>query len=133
VDAGLGDIRGEQGGTAAQKYSASEAAALLRELAAAGSVDVLAAPRISTLDGRQAQITTGGAGGLATSFDIIPQIDAATDGAAVEMTLVVSQAPSEPSASSPTVMPLPAFADPPPPGEGGGSVVPVAPGLGEGQ
>lgn len=128
--AGLGDLRGDEGGAAVQRsMSAAEAEALLRQLAATGEVALLAAPRVSTLDGRQAQITTGSEDGMTTSFNVnvIPKIEAGDDGAAVEMNLFVTETPSSSSDLAPTVAPLPVFTSPPSEAAIGNVVTPETP------
>lgn len=109
---GLGDVA--SGGTSAtpEVLTPEAAAALVRRLAETGDVDVLAAPRVTTLDGRQAQIASGVGGGLATAIDILPSIDTSADGATVEMTLFVTQTPMETPPSAPVTMPLPMFTNP---------------------
>ncbi|MHB1309180.1 MAG: RNA polymerase sigma factor [Limisphaerales bacterium] len=134
AEAGLGDLRGDEGGAAVHRsMGAAAAEALLRQLAATGEVDLLAAPRVSALDGRQAQITTGSGDGMTTSIDVIPKMDGGDDGAGVEMTLFVTQTPSQPSGLAPAVMPLPFFTPAPSQGEGGGVVLPGLPEPGEPQ
>jgi hypothetical protein len=92
--------------------SAEAASALLRKLVETGGVDVLSAPRVTTLDGRQAQIVVGAAGGTATAIDILPTVEASAEGATVEMTLFVTHTPVEAPASGPVILPLPVLPDP---------------------
>ena len=115
AEAGFGDLLSHAGGIAAQQsYGADEATALLQQLESTSGVDLLFAPRVATLDGRQAQITTGGPEGTAISLNVIPRIELSDDGAAVEMNLfVATETSSTPAGFAPAVAPLPVFTSPP--------------------
>ncbi|MBK9138090.1 MAG: sigma-70 family RNA polymerase sigma factor [Verrucomicrobia bacterium] len=108
----LGGLAGGGSWVTSEPMSNEAAAALVQKLAQSGEVDVLAAPGVSTLDGRQAQIASGVGGGMATAVDILPRIQPSADGTTVEMTLTVTQTPMEPPVSGPQTMPLPAFPSP---------------------
>ncbi len=115
AEAGLGDFLSHAGSIAAQhSFGADEAAALLQQLESTSAVDLLIAPRVSTLDGRQAQITIGDPTGTSISLNVIPRIELSHDGAAVEMNLfVVTETSSTSAGFAPAVAPLPVFTSPP--------------------
>lgn len=104
--AGLGNMRSENVTGALTSYSPEAVALLLRQLTDSGEVDVVTAPRITTPNGQQAQIATGGAEGHAMQFDVLPRIVAGSEGPAVEMTLIVSQAPATPAVPGPQTLPF---------------------------
>ncbi|MBE7500120.1 MAG: hypothetical protein HS113_07375 [Verrucomicrobiales bacterium] len=112
--AGLGSLRSENVTGAQTSYSAEAVALLLRQLGDSGEVDVITAPRITTINGQQTQIAAGGAGGLATQFDVLPRIVAGSEGPAVEMTLTISQEPAAPPVSGPQTLPFPSGQPAPP-------------------
>lgn len=105
--AGLGSLRSENVTGAQTSYSAEAVALLLRQLGDSGEVDVITAPRITTINGQQTQIAAGGAGGLATQFDVLPRIVAGSEGPTIEMTLILSEAPASPAVPGPQTLPFP--------------------------
>lgn len=80
------DLKSNDRSTAQQLFDADNASALIQTLEASEGVDVLSAPRITTADGREAQIgwTRDGEEG-ATQIGLIPRLDP-TDGS-VELEL----------------------------------------------
>jgi len=80
------DLKSNDRSSAQQLFDADNAAALIQALEASEGVDVLSAPRVTTADGRQAQIgwSRDGEEG-ATQIDLIPRLDP-TDGS-IELVL----------------------------------------------
>jgi hypothetical protein len=105
--AGLGKLRSENATAHQTSHSPTAVALLLRHLTDSGEVDVITAPRITALNGQQAQIAVGGVGGLATQFDVLPRIVPGNDGPAVDLTLMISQAPAPPPVAGPQTLPFP--------------------------
>ncbi|MCZ7639856.1 MAG: type II and III secretion system protein [Verrucomicrobia bacterium] len=104
--AGLGNLRSENVSAALTSYSPEAVTLLLQQLRDSGEVDVVSAPRVTTINGQQAQMRVGGAGGLATQFDVQPRIVAGSEGPGVELTLIVSQAPATPAVPGPQTLPF---------------------------